>query len=212
MRVFSVAAMAATALALVSSGCSTAKMPSFIPTFGKAKTKAEADTSKLTNAPAAPQVNSVAGQSPAATPAAASAMPSTWNNLPMYPGTSYPQTPHPDPSMAIAQRQTYGAPAPSYANMPAATGAYGAMPPAASTSAPVTPYTPYPTGVAQNTPAYSPPTAPAPSYAQPQAGAYSAAPTAPYAQQRAPYTPPANPYAAPSEPQNAANPYGNVTR
>lgn len=204
MRV-STAALLAAVLA-VSTGCSTVKMPSFMPTFGKSKTKTN-DASALTNAPPAPQLNGVATQTPA--PQATSG----WSNLPMYPGTNYPQTPHAPPTVAMGQP------------VQAPGGSYGAMPQAAP--ADTTPYTPYPNAVAQ-APSYSPPAAPA--YAPPQAqtSPYQspAATTPSYAQQGAPYMPPANPYAAPpanpyapptanpyaAPPQNAAVPNGNVTR
>jgi hypothetical protein len=207
MRV-STAALLAAVLA-VSTGCSTVKMPSFMPTFGKSKTKTS-DPATLTNAPPAPQVNGIASQTPVPQ------TPSGWSNLPMYPGTNYPQTPHATPTVAMGQ--PVNAPAGTYAAMPA------------DPNGGATPYTPYPNAVAQ-APSYTAPAAP--TYTPPQAGPYSA-PTSPYqapaattpsyAQQTAPYTPPANPYAAAANPytppanpyaappQNAAVPSDNVTR
>jgi hypothetical protein len=187
--------MAATAL-LASTGCSTikSKMPS-LPSFAKKSKPADASKTQLTNAPPAPQLN---GGAPA-TASTASSMPQSWTNMPVYPGTTYPQTPHPDLTVSAAQA-SYGAPAAAH--------------PAVATATPTSPYGAYPTTAAPATPAYAPPAAPG--YAAPQQGAYGAAPQTPapaYAQQAAPYTPPPNPYAAPgAAPQNAANPYGNVTR
>lgn len=203
MRVHVAAGLTAAMVLVASTGCSTLKMPS-LPTFGKSKTKA-ADASKLTNAPPAPQLNGVAGAAPAVSMPNPASTAQSWNSMPVYPGTTYPQTPHPEPAVAMAQ-PAYAAPA--------------AAAPGVATGTPTSPYGAYPTTVAQAPPAYAPPAAPA--YAQPQQGAYGAAapygqaaqqtPAPGYAQQGAPYSAPPNPYTSPAPPQNAANPYGNVTR
>lgn len=212
-------ALGLTCAALVACGCSSAKMPSFIPTFGKAKNKAP-DNSNLTNAPPAPQLNSMSSSSPNVS------MPpsgTSWSNLPVYPGTSYQQTPYPAPAVAQAQPAPYADPAAAAAATYAAT--YGTMPPAADAAA-ATPYASYPPSAAAAP--YAPPQAPAygqqasttaaPSYA-PQQASYppqqpAAAQPPAYAQQ-APYGgqppayPPQDPYGAapPAQPYNAANPY-----
>ncbi len=200
MRAFIVAGMTAASVVIASTGCSTFKMPS-LPKFGKTKSKAT-DTSTLANAPPAPPFNSAVGTTaPVAQPVATSSV-----NYSVYPGTSYPQTPHPEPSFASTgtAAAAYTAAVPSYG----ATPAYGAMPPTAPAATAANPY------AAPAPPAYAPP---ASGYAQPQQTPYSATPYAQqpaptYTQQAAPpYSPPANPYAPPA-PQNAVNPYGSVTR
>jgi hypothetical protein len=209
MRAFIVAGMTAASVLVASTGCSTFKMPS-LPKFGKAKSKAT-DASGLANAPPAPPLNSAAGTAaPVAQPVANSSV-----SYPVYPGTSYPHTPHPDPSFANVGTApaAYTAAAPSYGAVPA----YGAMPPSAPAATAPNPYAAYPAAAALAPPVAPPAYAPPASYAQPQQTPYSAAPygqqPAPaYTQQTAPpYSPPANPYAPPAA-QNAANPYGNVTR
>ncbi len=206
MRVSFAVGLAVTALAACG-GCSSAKMPSFIPTFGKKDTAT--DASSLTNAPPAPQLNSMAGTAPptVSMPAAGS-----WSNLPVYPGTSYPQTPHPAPPLA-QQTSPYAQPAggaapygPAYGTMPAA--------PAGGVASAASPYPSYPASATQSA-------APQTSlYGQPPAattaGGYGQPPA--YAQQQTPYggqasAPPTHdpyaandPYATPSQPYNAAAP------
>ncbi len=203
MRVSFTAGIAAATCLALSVGCSTLKVPS-MPSFAK-KSKVGDDTS-VTNAPPAPQFNT-----PAAPLAGVSAPNTTasWNNLPVYPGTSYPQTPYPAP-MLTASPAGYAAPTGVAQTVP--------MPPAVAPGESVNPYTAYPPQVAQAPPAYAPSAAAspyAPPPAPPQASPYAQPPAAPpqapaYAQQTPPYTPPANPYAMP--PQNAANPYAPVAR
>ncbi len=186
MRVVFASGLAAATLLLTCGGCSS--MPSFLPTFGKAKNKAS-DTSKLANAPPAPQLSTMAGTSPTVTMPEAN---SGWSNLPVYPGTNYPQTPYP---ATASPPPTYTAQAPA--------GNYGAMPPAAA-GAPANPYAGYPPAAAQTQP-----------YAAAQPQPYGQPPAAPYGQPAPNYAQqPANPYGqppynAPAQPQNAANPYSN---
>lgn len=208
MRVSFAVGLAVTAMAACG-GCSSAKMPSFIPTFGKAKTKTT-DASNLTNAPPAPQLNTMAGTPPSVT--MPTGTPGTsWSNLPIYPGTSYPQTPYPAPAVASAPQTS------PYASQPAAGGSpypttYGPMPPAGDALASASPYPNQPASAAQpyapQASPYGPPPASAtagPGYGQPSYAQQQPA----YGQGAAPYAP-QDPYAT-SQPYNAANPQGTTT-
>jgi len=226
MRVLLAVGMAA-ALALVAcGGCSSTRMPSF-PTFGFKGKSSKPRTSKLSNAPPGPELNSMTGTSP---PNVSMPPSSAWNNLPVYPGTNYQQTPYSDTAMASAPAaySSNGA-APPAATVPmgspgtsAYASNYAAMPPAESVG-PSSPYATYPASGGQ-----------APAYSGQQVPTYSPQAAAPYAQgqssasggqQGLPYTaaapsyaqqpsPPATGGASPYVPQQAApysapqDPYG----
>lgn len=219
MRVLLATGITAALVLVACGGCSSVQMPSFLPSFGAKAKSSKPNSSELTNAPLAPQFNSMSGVSPSVS------MPpsSSWSNLPVYPGTNYPQTPYPD------QAAVGGSTAPAYAsNPPGATGYpsnYGTMPPSASPG-PSSPYAPYSTAGGQ-APSYAQQAAPpyaaqqAPPYAGQQVPPYAGQQTPSYAQQQAPaygggqaapYSAQQNPYGATTEPYNAANPYGSYTR
>ena len=143
MRVLIAAGMTATVL-LTCAGCSGTKMK--VPSLSMfSKSKDKTDASKLTNAPAAPY-SATAGTAPNVS------IPSetSWSNLPVYPGTTYPQTPYPEPGVASV---------PAYANQGPVAGGYGAMPPSVGSGVPASPYGAYAAAGAQPPP-YSPPAAP----------------------------------------------------
>jgi hypothetical protein len=227
MRAFLAASLAA-ALGLVAcGGCTSTKMPS-LPTFGM-KGKSKSNPSQMTNAPPAPQLNSMATTGPAVSMPQSS---TSWSNLPVYPGTSYQQTPYPEQALASAVA------APGYPSTPpAAAGGYptgyGAMPASGTSNAAggAGPYAPYPAASPEAAPysaqqgsPYAPQQQPysaqqAQPYAAPQGQAYAQqqAPPAgpqqsPYAQQPAPYAQQQAPYGQQGDPYNAANPYGSYTR
>jgi len=225
----------AAALALVAcGGCSSTRMPSF-PTFGFKGKSSKSRTSNLSNAPPGPELNTMTGTSP---PNVSMPPSSTWNNLPVYPGTNYQQTPYPDNAMASAPSaySSYGAAPPATTVPMASPGTsayasnYAAMPPAESVG-PSNPYATYPatggqapaysgqqvpTYSAQQSPSYSPPAA-AP-YAQGQSSASGGQPGLPYTAAAPSYAqqplPPAAGGASPYAPQQAApysapqDPYG----
>jgi hypothetical protein len=212
---FVAAAVMAAPMLVALCGCSSTQMPSFLPTFGKSKSKQSA--AELANAPAPPGTYSATETGPSVS------MPpgGTWSNLPVYPGTNYPQTPYPEHAMAQAppyasQAAAPAAPAASPQANPYAP-PYGAMPPSvADNSAP--PYAPYAASAGQAGP-YAPGSVTpyaggqaqqtAPSYAPP-AGSY-AQQTAPYAEQSAQYGQQAAPYAQPQTApyaQQQTSPYG----
>ena len=196
MRVF-LAAGATVALALAScGGCSSTQMPSFLPSFGAKTKSSKPHTSGLTNAPPAPHLKSMSGVSPSVSmPPSAS-----WSNLPVYPGTNYPQTPYP-------QQAALGGGAPAYSTYASGGSGtapqYGAMPPAGAAS----PYSQYPASGGQAYTAQQ-----APSYGAGQAPSYAQQQAAPYGGQASPYTAPQDPYGATSEPYNAAPSYGSHRR
>lgn len=222
MRVLLAAGMMAASM-LVTCGCSSMKMPPF-PTFGAKKSRT---SSELANAPAPPGSYSTSTAPNVSMPQGAA-----WSNLPVYPGTNYPQTPYPEQAM------TTGA-APAYASQqmvaPSASPyapSYGAMPPTVADNS-ATPYAPYAGGQAApyanaQVPSYTPVNPQQPSgsyagqtapYAQPatpypqQAAPYAQQQPTPYPQQQAPtYGGSTDPYGATGETYNAANPYGTYTR
>lgn len=218
MRAFLAASLAA-ALGLVAcGGCTSTKMPS-LPTFGFKGKNSKTSPSQMTNAPPAPQLNSMAAGTG---PAVSMPQSASWSNLPVYPGTTYQQTPYPEQALAsTATAPSYSSyppvaqGVPTVPNDPASGGyppSYGAMPPSvANNSTPAAgPYSQYPAtagaapsnaGQQQAVPNWP---QPAPPYAQQQ--------ITPYAQQPAPYTQQPAPYGQQPDPYNAANPYENYTR
>lgn len=226
MRVFLALGMTVAVALAACSGCSSTQMPA-LPTFGS---KSEPKSSSSL-APPGPQIDAMAGTAPNV-----SVPPTAWNNLPVYPGTNYQQTPYPAHTVAQAPAPYASGPqGAASAQMAGGAGyapSYGSMPPA--TAAPSNPY-----GASPATGGQTPPYAgtPAPAYPTQPAGGYTPQASAPYtpgstASANGGYPPPGgaapaytaqqspapastaapNPYGATSEPYNANAPYGSYTR